>query len=126
MAAQLNHTIAWCRDQKRSAGFLTNILGLPPAKRFMHFLVVDLSNDVSIDFMETSEEVALQHFAFLISEDEFDAALERIRERGVQIWADPARKHPDEINHHFGGRGVYFEDPDGHLLELITTPYGSN
>jgi catechol 2,3-dioxygenase-like lactoylglutathione lyase family enzyme len=92
----------------------------------MHFVVVDLSNDVSIDFMETSEDVALQHFAFLISEVEFDAALERIRERGVHIWADPARKLRDEINHHFGGRGVYFEDPDGHLLELITTPYGSN
>ena len=92
----------------------------------MHFLVVDLANDVSIDFMETSDEVALQHFAFLISEEEFDAALERIRERGVRTWADPARQLPDEINHHFGGRGVYFEDPDGHLLELITTPYGSN
>src|SRR5688500_14308027 len=103
MAAQLNHTIAWCRDQKRSAEFLTYILGLPPAKRFMHFLVVDLSNDVSIDFMESSEDVALQHFAFLISEEEFDSALERIREREVQIWADPGRKQPDETNHHFGG-----------------------
>ena len=125
MAAQLNHTIAWCRDQKKSADFLTKILGLPDARRFYHFLVVDLSNDVSIDFFETTEPVALQHFAFLVSEEEFDASFERIREMGLEFWADPARTKAGEINNHDGGRGVYFRDPDGHLLELITKPYGS-
>ena len=125
MAAQLNHTIAWCRDQKKSADFLTKVLGLPDARRFYHFLVVDLSNDVSIDFFETTEPVAIQHFAFLVSEDEFDASFERIREMGLEFWADPARTKAGEINHHDGGRGVYFLDPDGHMLELITKPYGS-
>jgi len=121
----LNHTIAWCRDKAKSAKFLSAILGLPEPRRFSHFLVVDLANDVSIDYFETTEPVALQHFAFLVSEDEFDAAFERIKAQDVEYWADPARSKPGEINHHDGGRGVYFKDPDGHLLELITRPYGS-
>jgi catechol 2,3-dioxygenase-like lactoylglutathione lyase family enzyme len=125
VSAKLNHTIVWCSDQEKSAGFLTQILGLPPARRFMGFLVVDLENDVSLDYLPAeSEPIALQHLAFLISEAEFDAALPRVRKLAKQIWADPARKEPGKINHHFGGRGVYFEDPDGHLLELITRPYG--
>ena len=125
MPAQLNHTIVWCHDQTRSAHFLTQILGLPPPRRFMHFLVVDLANSVSVDYYETTDPVALQHLAFLVGEDEFDAVLARIRERAPEIWADPARTQPGQINHHFGGRGVYFHDPDGHLLEVITQPYGS-
>lgn len=125
MAAQLNHTIAWCTDKAKSAGFLAHVLGLPAPRRFFHFLVVDLSNDVSIDYFETTEKVALQHFAFLVSEEEFDDAFGRIKQMKVEYWADPARSKPGEINHHDGGRGVYFKDPDGHLLELITRPYGS-
>jgi catechol 2,3-dioxygenase-like lactoylglutathione lyase family enzyme len=125
MPAQLNHTIVWCRDQIKSANFVAQILGLPPPRRFMHFLVVDMANHVSLDYYETTDPVALQHLAFLVSEEEFDAVLPRIRERTPQIWADPARTQPGEINHHFGGRGVYFADPDGHLLEVITQPYGS-
>ncbi len=126
MTARLNHTIVLCRDQKKSAHFLTEILGLPPPRRFMHFLVVDLDNDVSVDYYEEKDDpIALQHLAFLVREDEFDAALARVRERTIEIWADPAKREPGRINHHFGGRGVYFDDPDGHLLEIITTPYGA-
>lgn len=125
MSVQLNHTIAWCSDKKKSAEFLTRILGLPAARRFFHFLVVDLENDVSIDFFETTEHIAIQHFAFLVSEDEFDSAFGRIKEMELEYWADPARTKLGEINHHDGGRGVYFRDPDGHMLELITRPYGS-
>jgi catechol 2,3-dioxygenase-like lactoylglutathione lyase family enzyme len=125
MAIQLNHTIVWCRDQAKSAGFLAQVLGLAPPRRFMHFLVVDLSNDVSLDYFETTEHVGLQHYAFLVSDHEFDGILGRVRESGIEIWADPARSEPGQINHHFGGRGFYFQDPDGHLLECITRPYGS-
>jgi catechol 2,3-dioxygenase-like lactoylglutathione lyase family enzyme len=125
MSAQLNHSIVWCRDQVKSAGFLAQVLGLPAPRRFLHFLVVDLANAVSLDYYETTDPIALQHFAFLVGEDEFDAVLSRIRERVPEIWADPARTKPGEINRHYGGRGVYFEDPDGHLLEIITRPYGS-
>ena len=125
MAARLNHTIVWCHDQEKSANFLSEILGLPPPRRFFGFLVVDLANEVSVDYLPAeSEPVALQHLAFLVSEEEFDGALARVRERTSEIWADPAKGQPGRINRHFGGRGFYFEDPNGHLFEIITTPYG--
>ena len=125
MNVQLNHTIVSCRDQQRSAAFLTEILGLPPATRFAHFLVVQADNSVSLDFSETSEEIKAQHYAFLVGEEEFDAAFGRIRAQDLAYWADPGRSRRGEINHRDGGRGLYFEDPDGHLLEIITRPYGS-
>jgi catechol 2,3-dioxygenase-like lactoylglutathione lyase family enzyme len=123
--AELNHTIVWCSDKQRSADFLTEILGLPPARTFFHFLVVDLKNVVSLDYYQKEGPVAQQHYAFLVSDEEFDAGFERIQDQGLTYWADPARSKPGEINHHYGGRGVYFADPDGHLLELITKPYGA-
>lgn len=91
----------------------------------MHFSVVALGNNVSLDFMEKAGAIATQHYAFLVSDSEFDAVLDRLRVRGLDHWADPSRTLPGTINHHFGGRGVYFTDPNGHLLEAITRPYGS-
>lgn len=123
--AELNHTIVWCSDAQRSANFLTDILGLPPARSFFHFLVVDLNNGVSLDYYQKEGSVSPQHYAFLVSDEEFDAGFERITSQGLTYWADPARTKPGEINRHFGGRGVYFADPDQHLMELITRPYGS-
>ena len=125
MSVQLNHTIVWCRDQKRSAHFLTEILGRPTASRFGPFLVVELDNGISLDFHEIDGEIASQHYAFLIGENEFDDILGRIRNRGLEYWADPGQTRRAQINRNDGGRGVYFEDPDGHLLEIITRPYGS-
>jgi catechol 2,3-dioxygenase-like lactoylglutathione lyase family enzyme len=125
MSVQLNHTIVSCRDQQRSAAFVTEILGLPPATRFGHFLVVQADNGVSLDYSETSEEIRSQHYAFLVGEEEFDASFGRIRERGVAYWADPGQTRSSQINTRDGGRGLYFEDPDGHLLEILTRPYGS-
>lgn len=125
MSISLNHTIVWCRDQHKSAAFMTGILGLAPATRFGPFLVVAPDNDVSLDFRETTGDIFAQHYAFLLSEDAFDAAFGRIRDRGLTYWADPAKSRPGEVNLRDGGRGVYFDDPDGHLLELITRPYGS-
>lgn len=125
MSVQLNHTIVWCRDKQRSSAFLTEMLGLPPARPFHHFLVVETANGVSLDFFEKQGPVSTQHYAFLVGEDDFDAIYGRIRERDLPHWADPARRKAGEINRHDGGRGVYFEDPDGHLLEAITRPYGS-
>jgi len=118
MSVQLNHTIVSCRDQERSAAFLTEILGLAPATRFGRFLVVHADNDVSLDFAETSGPVTPQHYAFLVSEVEFDGAFDRLRERDLPYWADPSRTQRQAIN-------LYFEDPDGHLLEILTRPYGS-
>ena len=123
--AELNHTIVWCSDKEAWSCFLTQILGLPPARAFFHFLVVELSNGVSLDFYQKEGGVSPQHYAFLVGDDEFDAAFGRIEESGLDYWSDPARSQPRQINTHFGGRGVYFADPDNHLLELITRPYGS-
>ncbi|MBM3658415.1 MAG: VOC family protein [Actinobacteria bacterium] len=121
----LNHTIVWCRDQERSATFFTEVFGRPPAARFGPFLVVEADNGVSLDFHELAGEIASQHYAFLVTEAEFDAVFGRVVARGIPYWADPGRSRAGTINTHDRGRGVYFEDPDGHLLEIITRPYGS-
>jgi catechol 2,3-dioxygenase-like lactoylglutathione lyase family enzyme len=125
MSAQLNHTIVWCRDKAASAHFLAEMLGRPAPTSFGPFAVVGLDNGVSMDFRDTDEAVRPQHYAFLIGEDDFNAVFGRIQARKLDYWADPARRRPGEINHHDGGRGVYFPDPDGHFLEVITRPYGS-
>jgi catechol 2,3-dioxygenase-like lactoylglutathione lyase family enzyme len=125
MSVQLNHTIVWCRNRRRSATFLAEILGQPAPTRFGPFLVVEVDNGASLDFHEVDGEVASQHYAFLVGEDDFDDIFGRIRERGLKHWADPGQTKAGQINHNDGGRGVYFEDPDGHLLEIITRPYGS-
>jgi catechol 2,3-dioxygenase-like lactoylglutathione lyase family enzyme len=90
----------------------------------MHFLIVDLSNSTSLDYMESPKHVAMQHFAFLVGDEEFEPILASARALVPQIWADPARTLSDQINTRFNGRGFYFEDPNGHLLEVITRPYG--
>jgi hypothetical protein len=79
----------------------------------------------SLDFMNADGEITPQHYAFLVSESEFDKIFGRVHERSLPYWADPAQTRAGEINHHDGGRGFYFEDPNGHFLEVITRPYGS-
>lgn len=123
MTVQLNHTIVWCSDKQRSASFLSTMFGLPEPEPFARFLVVRTGNGVSLDFAVKEGKVSPQHYAFLVSETEFDAVMDRIEERDLPYWADPGRTKPGEINHRYGGRGVYFPDPDGHLLEAMTTPY---
>ena len=125
MGVQLNHTIVSCRDQVASSRFLAQMLGRPEPKPFGPFHAVDLDNGVSLDFRAADEPIAVQHYAFLISEPEFDAVFGRIQALGLDYWADPHRSKAGEINRHNGGRGVYFPDPDGHFLEVITRPYGS-
>ena len=121
----MNHTIVWCSDRRESSRFLAEMLGRPEPTSFGPFLVVELDNGVSLDFHDTDQPIAPQHYAFLIGEGDFDVVFGRIQERKLDHWADPARRRPGEINHNGGGRGVYFPDPDGHFLEVITRPYGS-
>lgn len=125
MAVQLNHTIVAARDKKQAATFFADILDLPAPTPFGPFLAVRTDNDVTLDFYETGEPVTSQHYAFLVTEEEFDGILGRIRERNLPYWADPGHTRPGTINRNDGGRGVYFEDPNGHNLEAITRPYGS-
>jgi catechol 2,3-dioxygenase-like lactoylglutathione lyase family enzyme len=125
MTAKLNHTIVHARDKSASAAFLSDILGLPPPEPFSRFMAVQAGNEVTLDFMEVDGDIATQHYAFLVTEDEFDRIFGRIRERNVAYWADPRQQEPNRINTRDGGRGLYFEDPNGHLLEILTRPYGS-
>jgi catechol 2,3-dioxygenase-like lactoylglutathione lyase family enzyme len=124
MSIQLNHTIVRVQDKRESAAFLTEILGLPAATTYGPFAVVQLDNDVSLDFADDHGAVHPQHYAFLVDESDFDDIFTRIQQRGLKYWADPFRQRPDEFNINDGGRGVYWEDPNGHLLEIITRPYG--
>jgi catechol 2,3-dioxygenase-like lactoylglutathione lyase family enzyme len=126
MPPQLNHTIVRVHDKEKSAAFLTEILGLPEPTRFGQFVVVELDNSVSLDFADDHGEVAPQHYAFLVAEGEFDVILDRIRAKNLPYWADPMRRRPGTINTNDGGRGVYWEDPNGHFLEILTRPYGSS
>ena len=125
MAIRLNHTIVVAHDKDTTAMFLSQILGLPAPSLVGPFAVVRVSDDTSLDYITADGEITSQHYAFLVDEIEFDEIFERIRERRLTYWADPGRHERDQINTWDGGRGLYFDDPNGHLLEIITRPYGS-
>ncbi len=122
--AQLNHIIIPAHDKQVSAQFLADILGVRPDRQWGPFIPVRTANGVTLDFVD-SKDVRTQHYAFLVDDREFDAGLSKLRKDGIKIFAGPHKEGPGEINRRDGGRGVYFEDPNGHLLELITRPYGS-
>ena len=124
MAVQLNHTIVSVRDRRESANFLAEILGLAEPTPFGRFLVVQVDNDVSLDFADDHGAPHPQHYAFMVGDDEFTAIQRRIVDRGLPFWADPFHRREGEINTNDGGRGLYWEGPDGHNLEIITVPYG--
>jgi len=119
----LNHIIIPAKDKDVSATFLADILGVEAGPQWGPFRPVQTSNGVTLDFVD-SKDVRTQHYAFLVDEEEFDTSFARIRKAGIRYFAHPNKSGPGEINHLYGGRGVYFEDPNGHLLELITKPYG--
>ncbi len=121
---KLNHTIVYALDKRISSAFLAELFGLPPPVPFGPFLAVEVDNEVTLDYHDADDDVATQHYAFLVSDGAFDEIFERIKARGLAYWADPGHRQPDEINTKDGGRGVYFDDPSGHVLEIITTPYG--
>jgi extradiol dioxygenase family protein len=124
MTVELNHTIVNVRDKHESATFVADILGLPRPTTYGPFLVVDVANAVSLDFIDV-EVLHPQHYAFLVSEAEFDEIMGRIVARDITYWADPFKKKAGEINTNDGGRGLYWEEPSGHMLQIITRPYGS-
>ena len=125
MAIRLNHTIVAAHDKVKASLFLTEILGLPAPTLVGPFAMVRVSDETSLDYHDRAGEVTSQHYAFLVDENEFDQIFARIRDRHLPYWADPSRPKRDEINTWDGGRGIYFDDPNGHLLEVLTRPYGS-
>lgn len=118
MTISLNHTIVATRDRETGARFLTDVLGLPAPVPDDPFHAVELANGVTLDFM-TTEVVTSQHYAFLIGEAEFDEVSARLRERGIATFGDPGHREPGH-NTRGGGRGLYFDSPDGHVLEVLT------
>jgi extradiol dioxygenase family protein len=124
MAVKLNHTIVHARDKRESAEFFAEVFDLVKPRPFGPFLDVEVANEVTLAVIETDEEIQVQHYAFLVSEAEFDQIFDRVKARGLDYWADPGHRRKGEINHNDGGRGVYFNDPAGHYLEIITRPYG--
>lgn len=127
MPVEFNHTIVHARDNRESAEFLARLLDLEIGSEWGPFIPVATSNGVTLDFAAIEpEKIVLQHYAFLVSEEEFDGIFQRIRDAGITYFADPAGKQVGEINHNHGGRGVYFLDPAGHGMEVITQPYGSH
>lgn len=125
MTVKLNHTIVAAHDHKKSALFLSEILGLDPPVLLGPFALVKVGDALTLDYMQDEREIASQHYAFLVSETEFDEIFARIKQRELPYWADPYKSKADQMNHWDDGRGVYFEDPNGHLLEILTRPYGS-
>lgn len=122
MAVDLNHILIPARDKRAAAKFLADILGLEVAGDWGPFTQVHTNNGVTLDYAD-ADQFNVHHCAFLVSEDEFDASLARIKDAGIQYWADPHHNQPGEINHLYDGRGVYFDDPSGHNMEIITRPY---
>lgn len=120
---RFDHTIIPAADKRRAATFFTEIFGLPAPVEAGYFMQVRLSDGRIFDFAETGTAFPGQHLAFLVADETFDAIIDRVRHRGIEHWADPQQRRPGEINHHHGGRGVYFLDPDGRYLEAITTRY---
>ena len=132
MSIQLNHIIIPAKDKWASARFLANILGVMAGPEWGPFVSVTVDNGVTLDYAEAEHmgadpnAIQPQHCAFLVGDAEFDGALGRLRQSDVGIYAGPGHAQAGEINHLYGGRGVYFDDPDGHILELITAPYGEH
>jgi catechol 2,3-dioxygenase-like lactoylglutathione lyase family enzyme len=124
MAVELNHTIVSVRDKHEAAEFFAEVLGLSEPGSYGPFRVLELANGVSLDFADDHGPVVPRHYAFLVDDGEFDEIFGRIKARGLDYWADPGQRRPGEINHNDGGRGVYWQDPNGHVLEIITIPYG--
>jgi catechol 2,3-dioxygenase-like lactoylglutathione lyase family enzyme len=120
MTVKLNHMIVNAHDKKQSAAFLAEILGLAAPVPAGHFMAVALGDGLTLDFCEVESAVQPQHYAFSVSESEFDAVLARIRQRGLPYWADPQQTRSGEVASRDPGRAVYFADPNGHWLEVLT------
>lgn len=118
MGIEVNHLIVPAKDKDASARFLAAILGVAPSAPDAPFQPVQVGS-VTLDFQDATE-IRPMHIAFLVDEATFDAAYQRLLDAGTKTYAEPSRSGPGEINHRFGGRGVYFDDPDGHFFELLT------
>ena len=122
MAITLNHTIVPCFDKVESAKFYSRVFGFEYVGPFSHFIVVRVNDTLCLDF-DNKETFTSVHYAFKVSEQEFDDIFERIKAENINYGSGPDTEDDMGINHNYGGRGVYFRDPNGHLLEMLTMDY---
>lgn len=129
MAVTLNHTIVPARDKHASAAFLAEILGLRVGEPVGPFVPVPVGESLSLDYADVDfadrgvTTIAPHHYAFEVDGTEFDEIFERIVAAGLRYYAEPHEPHRyGEINTWRGGRAVYFDDPDGHIMEVLTAP----
>ncbi|MFK8848734.1 VOC family protein [Streptomyces sp. Ac-502] len=129
MPNTLDHVIVHCHDQKATAAFLSDLMDAPAPADWGPFTQVQTANGVGIDFLDSQvapDAINGSHVAFLVTDEEFDAIFDRIRKQSVRYWADPFRAKENEINHHWGGRGLYVLDPGGTVaIEFMTVTYGA-
>ncbi|MGW5781171.1 VOC family protein [Streptomyces sp. NPDC003863] len=123
MAVTFNHTIVASKNRDESARFFRELLELPEAPSWGPFLNIQLTDGVLLQFAEPPVDIQMQHYAFMVDDELFDRAYQRLCDGGIEHWADPQMRRPGETNTEHGGRGVYFKDPSGHAIELITRPY---
>lgn len=126
MSVSIIHTILFAEDKAVSAALLAQILGRAEPTTWGPFAIVDLGGGAHVEFATADFAIQVQHYAFLVGEDEFDGIYQRIRALGIDHWADPHARRPGEFNTNHGGRGVYFRDPSGHGLEVLAALYGAD
>lgn len=120
MAITLNHTIVPARNKEASAEFFARIFGVPyEGIIFGHFAVVRVNDTLTLDFADR-ESVESHHYAFHVSDEEFDGIFARVKDAGITYGSEPGKWDDMQLNHRRGGRGFYFRDPNGHSLELLT------
>ena len=122
MAITLNHTIIPTHDKERTARFYTRIFGFEYIGAFASFIVVRVNETLCLDFA-VREKFESHHYAFKVNDEEFDQIFERIKTENITYGSGPSNPENMEINHNYGGRGVYFRDENGHLLEMLTADH---
>jgi catechol 2,3-dioxygenase-like lactoylglutathione lyase family enzyme len=122
MTITLNHTIVWARDKDAAARLFAEIFGLRFEGSGGHFAPVRVNDTLTLDFAEAKGTIAGQHYAFHVSGAEFDAILQRVKSAGLAFGSGPRSLEDGNLNNWNGGRGFYYEDHDGHVIELMTMP----
>lgn len=122
MALQLDHTIVPAHDKVKSAKFIARILGVEYGGTWGHFAPVKVNDTLTLDF-DDSDDPQSNHYAFLASDREFDAVLQRVKDEGIPFGSGPRSRDDGRINHRHRGRGFYFECENGHVWEVITHTY---
>jgi catechol 2,3-dioxygenase-like lactoylglutathione lyase family enzyme len=122
MTITLNHTIVPAHDKEASARFFAGIFGLRFEGPSGHFAPVRVNDTLTLDFADAAEPIPVEHYAFHVSGAEFDAVLQRVKAAGLAFGSTPWSLEDSKLNDWNGGRGFYFKDPDGHILELMTVP----